>query len=75
MHSILILGAGRSASWLIKYFLTHSAAEQWKITIADISMELAQHKTNNHPNARAIALDLNNQQLLNEEIKKCEEYY
>ena len=58
MRQILIIGAGRSASSLIQYLLGKSDSEQLKIVIADLSLELAQKKTNKHPNAQAIALDI-----------------
>lgn len=58
MRSILIIGAGRSASSLIQYLLEKSTAENLKLVIADIAIELAQQKTLNHPNATAIALDI-----------------
>lgn len=35
MRSILILGAGRSASSLIRYLIQHAASQQWHITVAD----------------------------------------
>lgn len=60
MKKILIIGAGRSASSLIKYLLDKSESENLELTIADLSVELAQKKTNNHPRAKAIALDIKN---------------
>ncbi len=60
MRNILVIGAGRSASSLIQYLLNKSAFENIHITIADLSLELAQRKTHNHPNATAIALDIFN---------------
>lgn len=60
MRKILIIGAGRSASSLIKYLLEKSESENLQLTIADLSVELAQKKTNNHPRAKAIALDIQN---------------
>ena len=60
MRNILIIGAGRSASSLIQYLLNKSEQEQLHLTIADIALELAQRKTNNHPNATAIAIDISN---------------
>lgn len=62
MKKILIIGAGRSASSLIKYLLDKSESENLELTIADISIDLAQKKTNNHPRAKAIALDIKNKE-------------
>lgn len=57
-RTILIIGAGRSASSLIQYLLDKSEAENLQLIIADLSLALAQKKTRNHPNATAIALDI-----------------
>ena len=58
MRKILIIGAGRSASSLIQYLLNKSVIENLHVVIGDLSLNLAQKKTNNHPNATAIALDI-----------------
>ena len=58
MRKILIIGAGRSASSLIQYLLNKSVTENLHLVIGDLSLNLAQKKTNNHPNATAIALDI-----------------
>ncbi|MGQ7945583.1 saccharopine dehydrogenase family protein [Flavobacterium sp. WC2509] len=58
MRTILIIGAGRSASSLIQYLLNKSVEENLHLIIGDLSLALAQKKTNNHPNATPIALDI-----------------
>ena len=72
MRNILIIGAGRSASSLIQYLLNKSTQENLHLTIADISLELAQRKTNKHPNATAIALDINEESQRHSEIAKAD---
>ena len=72
MRSILIIGAGRSASSLIHYLLNKSTEENLHLIIGDLSLELAQRKTNNHPNATAIALDINNVEQRQAEIQKAD---
>lgn len=72
MRNILIIGAGRSASSLIQYLLNKSTQENLHLTIGDLSLELAQRKTNNHPNATAIALDINNVTQRQAEIQKAD---
>jgi saccharopine dehydrogenase-like NADP-dependent oxidoreductase len=71
MRTILIIGAGRSASSLIKYLLNKSEAEQLQLVIADLSYELAKSKTNNHPNAIPIQLDISNIEHRQQEIQKA----
>ena len=72
MKNILVIGAGRSASSLIKYLLDHSAAENWSLTVGDVSLEMAQQKTAGYPRARAIAFDIQNEQQKHEEIQKAD---
>jgi saccharopine dehydrogenase-like NADP-dependent oxidoreductase len=62
MKNILLLGAGKSSHVLIKYLLQNAASGSWQVTVADISLEVAQSNVGNHPNGRAIALDINNTQ-------------
>ena len=72
MRNILIIGAGRSASSLIQYLLQKSDAENLHLTIGDLSLELAQRKTNNHKNATAIAFDIFNESQRHTEIQKAD---
>jgi saccharopine dehydrogenase (NADP+, L-glutamate forming) len=72
MRNILLIGAGRSSSYLIKYFLERSQQEQWTLTVGDISLEAAKQKTASHPNARAFAFDIHNAEQRIEEIKKAD---
>lgn len=60
MRNVLIIGAGRSASSLIRYLLAKANEENLHITVADLSLELAQKKTQNNSNATPIALDIFN---------------
>lgn len=72
MKNILVIGAGRSASSLIKYLLEHSVKENWTVTVGDVSLELVQQKTNGHPNARAIVFDITNDQQREQEIQRAD---
>lgn len=72
MRHILIIGAGRSASSLIEYLLNKAEPENLHITIADLSVELAQRKTKNHPRATAIAFDIFNEADRKAEISKAD---
>ncbi|WJS96078.1 saccharopine dehydrogenase NADP-binding domain-containing protein [Flavobacterium johnsoniae] len=60
MRNVLIIGAGRSASSLIRYLLSKSTEEQLHLTVADLSLPLAKAKTQEHPNATPLALDIFN---------------
>ncbi|MEK7254106.1 MAG: saccharopine dehydrogenase C-terminal domain-containing protein, partial [Bacteroidota bacterium] len=58
MNNILILGAGRSASALIKYVLQGAREHHWFVTVADANPQLAAKKVGEHPNGRGIWLDV-----------------
>ncbi len=60
MRKILVIGAGRSTSSLIQYLLFNAENENWFVTIADQSKELAIKSANNHDKSKAIAFDVNN---------------
>lgn len=72
MRNILIIGAGRSSSSLIKYLLDKSSQENLHITIGDVSLESAQSKVNNHSNATAIQLDVFNAEERSNAIQKAD---
>jgi saccharopine dehydrogenase-like NADP-dependent oxidoreductase len=72
MKKILIIGAGRSASSLIKYLLDKSASENLHITIGDLSIDSAKEKIGNNPNAKALVLDIKNAQQRQNEIQKAD---
>lgn len=58
MKNILVIGAGRSSSSLIKYLLDHGQENDWQVTVADLSKQLAEEKTGMHERSRAIAFDI-----------------
>ena len=62
MRNILIIGAGRSSASLIKYLLEKSEVEKLQITIADISIDLAESIIKGHANAKAMVLDIFDEQ-------------
>ena len=72
MRTVLIIGAGRSASSLIQYLLNKSVEEDLHLIIGDLLLESAQKKTNNHPNATAISLDIFDQNQRKEAIQKAD---
>lgn len=57
MKSLLIIGAGRSATILIDYILSQAKDNGWFITVADADIELARNKIKGSPNAHATWLD------------------
>lgn len=61
MRNILVIGAGKSSSYLIDYLQNKSSSENLQITIADVSLENAMARANNHPNCIAVSLDIADQ--------------
>lgn len=72
MQKILILGAGLSASSLIKYLLEHSEQYDWKIRIGDLSVETAERKINGHANGEAFKFDVSNKEQCHAEVAKAD---
>jgi saccharopine dehydrogenase-like NADP-dependent oxidoreductase len=61
MKTILLFGAGKSATVLIDYLTKNAAAENWKIIVADADLQLAESKIGGSPHATAIAFDIKSQ--------------
>jgi saccharopine dehydrogenase-like NADP-dependent oxidoreductase len=72
MRNILLFGAGKSASSLIKYLLDKSETENLHLTIADLNIDLAKSKTNNHKNATPIAIDIFNESDRKKAVEKAD---
>jgi len=68
MKKILVIGAGRSAVTLIKYLLDNSVANNWQVTVADFSIELAETAVANHGNGKAIFFNVTDEKQRKTEI-------
>ncbi len=64
MKRILILGAGQSSPALIRYLLEKSTEYDWKITVADMDLDVASLRINGHPNGTAVQFDANDHEHL-----------
>ena len=58
MKKILLFGAGKSATSLIRYLLDVTAARGWQLVVAENDLPLAQSKIGGSPQARAVAVDV-----------------
>lgn len=72
MRKILVIGSGKSTSYLIKYLLEKSESENLHITIGDINIENAKKLIGNHKNATAITLDVFNEDSRIKAIKNAD---
>src|SRR5437879_1313276 len=70
--TILILGAGRSSSSLIHYLLDNAEKNNWRVVIADASLNTAQQKIRNNNRGAAISFDVHNEVQRKEIIKKSD---
>ena len=71
IRTVLVIGAGKSTSQLVLYFLDKSIKENLKIIVGDISLYNAQALVGKHPNGKAIALDVFNKQQRETVIKEA----
>jgi len=72
MRKILVIGAGRSSSSLIKYLLDKSTVENLQIIVADVFKQTAEEKIQNHKNGVAIALDVFDNRARTDAIKNAD---
>ncbi|KGL58768.1 saccharopine dehydrogenase [Polaribacter sp. Hel1_85] len=72
MKNILIIGAGKSSSYLIKYLLEKSNEEKLHLIIGDISTKNADKLINNHKNAESLIFDVFNSEQRQKLIKKAD---
>lgn len=57
MRTILVIGAGRSSSSLIKYLLEHAEENQWQVIVADRDEGLAKRRVAGHSRGKAESFD------------------
>ncbi|OBX24756.1 saccharopine dehydrogenase (NAD+, L-glutamate forming) [Gelidibacter algens] len=62
MRKILVIGSGKSSSYLIKHLLDKSTEENLHIIVGDIDIHNANKLIDNHEHGQAITLDVFNKQ-------------
>ena len=73
MHKILIIGAGRSSSSLIDYFLSNAKTYGWHVTIADANKTAVESKISKYKDiATAVEFDVQNISLREVLIKQAD---
>jgi len=71
-QKIFIIGAGRSASSLIKYLIDESVENDFEIKVGDRDLSLVEDKIGTHDRASAISFDVFNDAQRIEEIQKAD---
>ncbi|WP_289061274.1 saccharopine dehydrogenase family protein [uncultured Zobellia sp.] len=61
-RNILVIGAGKSTSYLLDYFLEKSEEEKLHLTIGDLNPENLPQHIRDHKNCTAIHLDIQNEE-------------
>ena len=69
---VLILGAGRSSSSLIRHMLQHASDEGFVVRIGDLDLALADRKAQGHSAASTFALDAGNPEARRNEIDEAD---
>lgn len=72
MKNLLVLGAGRSSSSLIKYLLENATACDWRVIVGDVSLTAAQEKVRSHQRGSAIPFDINETESTTEAIRNAD---
>src|SRR5690606_20640875 len=72
MRTILLIGAGKSTSYLLQYLLQNAEKENLHILVGDKDPNNAIELLNNHPLSTAIKLDIFNEQQRVNVIKKAD---
>ena len=72
MRTILIIGAGRSSSTMIKYFLDNAQKESWQIRVGDMDIDVAQDKIGDHSHGEAFMFDALNPEEREREVKNAD---
>lgn len=72
MKTILLFGAGKSATVLIDYLLENAINENWKIIVADADLKLAQSKTGVSQRATAVSFDIQDETERNKYIRQAD---
>ena len=57
-RKILVIGAGKSTSYLLDYFLEKADSEKLQLTIGDLNTDIIPDEIKNHPSCKVIKLDI-----------------
>ncbi|HEY5371243.1 MAG TPA: saccharopine dehydrogenase C-terminal domain-containing protein [Hanamia sp.] len=72
MRTILLFGAGKSATCLIDYLGKCSDKNGWTFLVCDSDLSLAQSKTKDYSSAEAVSFDVSNEEKRHEFIRQAD---
>ena len=72
MKTILLFGAGKSATCLIEYLGKCCEKKDWRLTVCDADLSLAQSKTKQFSSTEAVSFDVSNEEKRHKFISKAD---
>lgn len=72
MRRILLLGAGKSSGYLIRYLLDKSSSENLFLTVAGLDLNEIIDKTKNHPRSTVKLLDVSHKESVSLLVQDCD---
>lgn len=58
MHTILVVGAGKTSIYLLEYLLSNAQKYKWKVMVADNNLETIEDKIDGNPLGEAAVVDI-----------------
>ena len=58
MKTIVLFGAGKSATVLIDYLLKEAESNNWQLKVVDSNKNIIEQKTKHHPSSEALEIDI-----------------
>jgi saccharopine dehydrogenase-like NADP-dependent oxidoreductase len=72
MQQLLLFGAGKSATSLIRYLIDVAAGRDWRLIVAESNLALAESKIGDAPHACAVQVDVANEDERNALVSQAE---
>src|SRR3569833_2664051 len=72
MQNILLFGAGKSATCLIRFLEKTVTSRSWNLVVAENNLALAQSKLSGSSNARAVQVDIEQQEQRDQLIQNAD---
>lgn len=69
MKKIVVLGAGRSAPYLIRHLIELAPERDWQVTVGDADIEVARQRVGNRANAEAVEVDASSERELGRAVE------
>lgn len=72
LKNILVLGAGRSSSALIKYLLSQAQQHHWMVTVGDLDERVAAERVKGIPEGKAIHFNMESEEASRNAVKQAD---